>query len=79
MTAAFAELPKAVRDNTLNYFDDINGGADSDDDMLFCLEEIFACCRVNNITLKPIKARIGFPTTSFGGFEHGGGDRWIAQ
>ena len=79
MDTMFTVLPQRVRDDTLVYFDDINGGVNDENALLYNLEHIFSCVAASDVTLKPSKAKIGYPTTSFGGFSHGYGYRWLLK
>ncbi len=43
MGTVFTALPQHVRDDTLIYFDDINGGVDDKETLISDLEQIFTC------------------------------------
>ena len=90
LQAAFTEtlstLPDEIRRQVSNYADDIAGGVAGEQnapatlDKLYAMtEELLKVLDQNQITVKPTKARIGFPSATFGGYEIGRGVRSVAE
>ena len=79
-------MPDEIRRQVSNYADDIAGGVAGEQnapatlDKLYAMtEELLKVLDQNQITVKPTKARIGFPSATFGGYEIGRGVRSVAE
>ena len=55
--------------NIANFADDFLGGADSEESLLQTFEDFLAMCKEANITLNPLKVRIGYEAEQFFGLK----------
>ena len=74
-----SSISPEVRRNLTNYMDDINGGTQSEDDLVILVEGTLRACSEGQFSLTARKTKIGFPTANFAGFEVGMGCRRLAE